>query len=168
MKTQGFSLVELLVVIGLIVIIAAIAVPQYGLMRQRRSIEKQMREIHSDISDFRLSAIHNKQRRAILIGPNTLQFKRYNNTTEDLFVGGIVISTKNLNHEIQRGFDNGDPLQAFAINADAIEFDERGYSNNLTIVATPVDIAGNNNCLILHFARTNLGRMLDATTCQAR
>lgn len=168
MKTQGFSLVELVVVIGLIVLIAAIAVPQYGLMMQRRSIEKQMREIHSDISDFRLSAIHNKQRRAILIGPNTLQFKRYNNNTEDLFVAGIVISTKNLNHEIQQGFDNSDPLQAFAINADAIEFDERGYSNNLTIVATPVDIAGNNNCLILHFARTNLGRMTDATTCQAR
>ena len=158
MKNHGFSLVELLIIIFIIGVIAAIAVPQYGQMMRRRGVEKQMREIQSDISNFRLSAMHTKEQRTIQIGPRVLQF-----------VTPAGVTTKNLPYEIQRGFASGAALQAFNIAVDVIAFDERGYTNdNTTVVAVPVDIAGSDNCLVVHTARTNIGRMIDATNCQAR
>ena len=168
MSRHGFSLIELLVVIAIIAIILSIAIPNYGRMVRQRGIERQTRELLADISSFRLSAAHNKERRAILIGPTRLQFKRYANNTEDLFAGGVVLWEKNMSYEIQRGTDAGDPLQPFNINADVIEFDMRGYTiNNTVIVTLPVDEGGSNNCLRVHIARINIGRMTNATMCQA-
>jgi len=163
MNRCGFSLLELIIVVAIIGIALSVAVPEYTVMRRERNVERQAREMLSEISSFRLSAIQNKQRRAIILNPFSMQFKSYNNDTDDLYTGGTLIRTIPLNFEIRLVTALGAPLVD-----QAIAFDNRGNTqNNLTIVVLPVDINGGNGCVIVTDVRTNIGRMTDATTCTA-
>ena len=182
MNRRGFSLIEMLIVIGIAGILSAIAIPQYGQSMRRRGMEKQIREIQSDISSFRLSAIHRKEQHRILIGPRLLHFQRANAAVpggwEPLVgapppVGSGVPPARILAYEIQQ-LTGGALVQFNAdITADPnpVEFNERGYAgdfNLVTIVVVPIDMSLGDGCIIVDRARNNLGRMVNANTCQVR
>ena len=167
MNTRGFTLVELMVVIALIGIILAITTLDFGSMQRKGQIEKQTREIHSDLVTLRIDAIQKKRRSAAFLGPRQIQFRSYSSNAENVLTGGTPMSTKNLPFEIRSL--SGSTLNALDITADRVEFDTRGYTNsNITIVALPVQYGGGDNCIIVNTARTNIGRMDDASTCTAR
>jgi prepilin-type N-terminal cleavage/methylation domain-containing protein len=163
MKRNGFSLIEMLIVMALIGIALSIAVPQFGIMYRRRAVEKQVRQIQTEISAFRLSAMSFKQRRAIILNPNNMQLKYYDNDTQDLYTGGTVISEIPLQYEIRMLTALATPL-----NDQPIAFDSLGNTNNgMTIVVLPVDISGGDGCIIVTRVRSNIGRMTNANTCTA-
>ncbi len=179
MNRRGFTMVEMLIVLIIIGIIMAIAIPQYGQYITRRVKERQIREIQSEISSFRLSSIHQKEQHRILIGPQLLHFQRLNTIPpvpvwEPVLgaappVGSGVPPAKVLSNEIQRLA--GGVLAPYDINVHQILFDERGYAdefNLTTIVVVPVDTNIGDSCIIVDRARNNLGRMINANTCQAR
>ena len=66
MKNHGFSLIELLIVIALIGILLAIAVPNYNETMTKTKIEAQTKELHSAITNARLAALQNKPLNLIL------------------------------------------------------------------------------------------------------
>ncbi len=163
MNRHGFSLIELIVVIGLIAIALSIAIPQYNLIQRRSQIARQAREISADINSFRLSAMYSKQRRAIILNPRNMQFRRYANDTDDLIAAGVTMFAKNLDFEIRNRTNLAVPL-----NNNFIVFDSRGTANNFTIVILPVDLnSGADNCIVVTELRTNIGRMTNANTCTA-
>lgn len=179
MNRRGFSLIELLIVIGIAGILSAIAIPQYNQTMIRRNMEKQIREIQSDISSFRLSAIHRKEQHRILIGPRLLHFQRFNTNLAvpawEPVLGAVpppasgVPPARVLTYEIQRLV--GGVLAPYDINVQRIEFDERGFADEFrltTIVVVPVDISIGDSCIVVDRARNNIGRMVNANNCQVR
>jgi prepilin-type N-terminal cleavage/methylation domain-containing protein len=181
MNRRGFSLIEMLVVIAIAGILLAVALPQFGLIIRRRSQEREIREIQSAISSFRLSAIHRKEQHRVVLGPNLVHFQWLNPTTNaweptlgaQPAAGTAVPPAMILTYQIQK-LPSG-VLTPFSAPAnppiDYIQFSERGYADDFhlaTIVVTPVDMAIGDGCIIVDRARNNVGRMSNANTCQAR
>lgn len=165
MNSRGFSLVEILVVIAIAGILFAIATLDFNSMQQKGQIEKQTREIHSELAALRIDAMQKKQRSAAFLGPKQIVFKRYTSNAENLQTGGIPFATKNLPLEIRKLSQLSTPLD---VTSDLIWFDSRGYSSLITLVVLPVILKSGDNCILVSAARTNIGRMEDAATCTAR
>jgi prepilin-type N-terminal cleavage/methylation domain-containing protein len=167
MNSRGFTLVELIVVVLIIGIILAISTLDFGSMQTKGKIEKQTREILSDLVTLRIDAIQRKRRSAAFLGPRQIEFRSYSSNAENVLTQGTIISIKNLPFEIRRL--NGGALNVLDGAVDHVEFDTRGYTNDIiTIVALPVQVNGGDSCILVDTARANIGRMDNAVTCTAR
>lgn len=164
MSSRGFTLIELLGVMAIAGIILAIATLDFNSMLQKGQIETQTKEMLSEINSLRINAMQKKQRSAVFLGPKQMVFKSYTSNAEPQ-TGGAEISTKNLKKEIRNLSAISTPLD---VTTDLILFDTRGYSSNITLVVMPVMFNSADNCILVSTARTNIGRMADATTCIAR
>ena len=176
MKTRGFTLIEVLIVIALIGIILAIAVPDYNSTMTKTKIESQTKELHSTIMNARLSAMQNKQPVAILLGPNQYTYNVYTTldytalyTTPPTCLRQVPSNSASFPFELKKKPSSGTTLTTLDITSDKIIFDARGFTNNnVTLVVTPVKYSGGDDCIVVHTARTNIGRMENATTCRTR
>jgi prepilin-type N-terminal cleavage/methylation domain-containing protein len=164
MNSRGFSLIELVVVMVIAGILLSIATLNFNSMQTKGQIDTQTKEMQSDIAALRLDSMQKKRMSAVFLGPKQLVFKSYSSNAEDLQTGGATISTRNLKMEIRNITAMTTPLD---VTADLISFDTRGYSTNMTLVVLPVTYNSGDNCVIVSLARTNIGRMEDASTCTA-
>ncbi len=160
MDSSGFSLIELVAVIGIAAVLMAMATLNFNQWSSKYDVERQTREIYSDIMQTRLSAMQQKQNMRIFFGPT-----QYNVVNE---VGNIV-TTKRLNHEIR----NGAGFAIFNINTNNVRFDNRGFATNsfgtpnMTLVVLPVQNSGD-GCIIISDGLTSIGRIDNAGNCIAR
>lgn len=168
MNSRGFTLIEVLIVIALMGIIFAIAIPNYKDMHTKARIETQTKELHSAIINARIAAMQNKQPRALFLGPNQYIYKVYTSLNDTIPTAWKNVATVNFQYQIMKK-TSGTTLAAFDITSDKIQFDERGFTNNnMTLVVTPVRNDGGLGCIVVHTARTNIGRMDNASTCTMR
>jgi prepilin-type N-terminal cleavage/methylation domain-containing protein len=164
-RRNGFTLVEILVAITIMGILISVATLNYSAMKQKGDIEKQTRELYSVIVGTRLSAMQNKQRLALFLGPKQYIFKQYTSVNDSIATAWKIKSTVNLAFPIQK-LDTSGTLVNLDVATDKIDFDTNGFTNNnMTLVVTPVSADGRSNCLVVHVARTNIGRMDSANTC---
>ena len=169
MKNHGFSLIELLIVIALIGILLAIAVPNYNETMTKTKIEAQTKELHSASTNARLAALQNKQLSSIKLSPTSYVFGVYTGSDYSTPSGFKEVTTVSLPFVIQKKVGGG----LGDISGYSIDFDTRGFTidpfkNNMTIVVTPVKYGGGDNCIVVYTTRTNIGRMDDASTCTTR
>ena len=163
MKSEGFTLVEVMIVIAIMAIVLSITTLNFPTLLSKANTEKQAGEMLVLITNVRLNAMQKKQRSALILGPNQYIYKTYSSDGEALNKG-ITISTTNYFSETRK---KASPPILLNPASDYIEFDNRGYtSNTMELVLMPVLYGGGLNCIAVETARTSIGRMVDASTCQ--
>ncbi len=160
MKSPGFTLVELMVVLSILGILLAVTAINFDTWQKKFAIEAQVKEMATDVSDVRIRAMQTKRKYRIVLNPANFSFSHYSTET----VLSAANFSKTLNHPIQR-FSSG-VLTPFSNSA--IEIDERGYVTNpagLMTIAVGVGVSEPAyNCLAVHNARVNIGR-INGTNC---
>ena len=168
MKSKGFTLVEVMVVIAIIAIIVSIATLNFKDMKGKADTEKQTLQLQSDISTVRLNAMQNKQRSIIWFGPRQHIYRTYSSAGEP-DADGTDVNSVSYSFEIRKLAGSG-TLDALDVNDDRIEFDNRGYASDtdtpITLVVTPVTYSGGLDCIEVQTARTSIGRMENVSTCR--
>jgi len=168
MKNNGFSLIELIITIAIIGILLGIAGINFFDWQRKSQIERQTKELHTDLNSARMNSVFSKARHRITFQPSSYVMRRYSSDNE-VYTAGTIINTKNVSYQFTRE-TGGD------ISDASVEFDARGLltganfsSSNLVLRVNPVASGAAFDCLIIHVARTNMGKMKDdGTSCETR
>lgn len=94
MSKRGFSLIELIVVIAIASILLSIATLDFSRWSRKAQIERQVKELYSDIQGARMDAAFTKQPRGIEFNGSQVVFRRY--STNEAVSAGTVVATKTL------------------------------------------------------------------------
>jgi len=152
MNRDGFSLIELIIVIGLMSILLALATLDFGAWQRKSMVERYTKELYSDIQDARMRAAFTKKPQRVEFGAQQVIFRSFSSEGDVL---GTKISTKIL------------PL-SFTLNsgwtpANLIDFDTRGVmsdpvpSAKVICFTTTEDAAY--DALIITPALTSMGKV---------
>ena len=128
-SNTGFTLVELLVVIGLIAIISAVAIPNVTIWRQNAQLTGIARDIYGSLQEAKIEAIKRRERCAITFGTDNYVVYVEANTNFEKDSGEEVIKTVSLSDYGQVMFDTsqggGDGL-TFGNPTNGIAFSSTG------------------------------------------
>lgn len=174
---SGFSLVELLVVLGIAAILLGLASLAFDRMYTKSRAESQMRQLATDINELRIRAMTTKQPHGIILNASSYVLSAYTSTT------GIYSSPAQ-----QTAIPGGTRTVSFPLTTSAgtvfsnemYEIDGRGTltrklkDGTLTTGSLGVSIflggngsQGSIDCLTIHVMRTNVGKNT-AGVCNAR
>lgn len=157
---RGFSLVELIIVIAIFGIAASIATLNFNQMTRKAQIEKQTKELFSDINNARLQSVYMKKRHRIVFQPNSYVFKEYSSLNEIDSAATKVLFSKNVSNQMTT--KSGDSI-------NPIDFDIRGYTYNYnTIMFNPINSGAAFDCIVISDARTNMGQMGSGNVCNQK
>lgn len=151
MNNKGFTIIELIVVIAVMGILMAIVAINFSDWQQKALVERQIKEMYSDIQDARMKAAFTKQRQSIDFGAHGLSFRRYSSLND---ISGTAVSTKTLPLSISRS--------AWITPADGrIEFDTKGVCTDANIKVICINNTVNSayDALVITQTLINLGKV---------
>lgn len=146
MKQDGFSLIELIVVIGISAVLMAIATLNFNQMMRKSAIESQVKMLYSELVSIRVQAKFQKQARRV--GLNSNQVILY---SPDLTKSPDV--QKDLSYPIEWG------------GASEILFDTQGLTNLPATGNKSICIQGDNpatyDSIVVFKTRIQMGKKKD-------
>ena len=161
----GFSLVELLITIAIMGIVMSISTISFNSWIRKSNIEKQTRELFSDITEARTNAFTQKIVYGIVFQPTSYAMKTYSSEVEyksnsAAVANGVVVARKSLKYSLTKaGAD---------ISNTPVVFDTTGFTNDLfTIYVNPATEPAALNCVVLSASRVNMGK-INGTNCEFR
>jgi prepilin-type N-terminal cleavage/methylation domain-containing protein len=141
MNSRGYSLVEMVVVIGIVSILLAIGTLRFNEYMKRYRIEAQTRLIYSELLRARANALY--QRRETRMKLYTNRFEVYSSKADS----GAPIASQVLGYPIVWG------------GGDNVDFDERGMAvNNQSICLDYGDGSGAVNSVVIFKTRVSIGK----------
>lgn len=160
MNPKGFSLTEIIVVMALMGIILAIAVPSYNQWQRKAAVERQTREIMADINTARMDSVFRKARHSVIFQPTSYIMKRYSSADEarNGDTGKGVVLSRTLPYQISKASGG-------TVAGEIVEFNIRGYTFDVLTVRVNADNSGAAfDCIAVSEARTNIGKM-EGSSC---
>lgn len=156
----GFSLVELVVVIAILGILFTIGTLNFHQWQLKNQIDRETRELYTDINTARLNAIHTKKRHSVLFNPTNYVLKNYSTEGEPTS-SGTTLAAKTVPHQLTKIVSGSSQ----ALAGENIIYDTRGFIYNgigLTVAVNPFN-SGGYDCIVLSEGRTNMGKMTNGS-----
>jgi prepilin-type N-terminal cleavage/methylation domain-containing protein len=171
LRKNGFSIIELVVVISVIGILATLATLSFNTMQRKANIERYTRELFTDLQTARSDSIFRKNMHSIAINSTATgyAFRRYSSVNEDREDGGMNSPLVGVPPQYGIVYSKSIPLVITLANggsaADRIfQFDTGGFASSGldhgTIRINPVETGAAIDCIIISESRTNLGQMV--------
>ena len=159
-RCDGFTMVEILVVIVIIGILLRIATMQFSSMTSHKYIEKEAQQLESDINSVRTQAIFSKQRTAVSFPTgSSYAFSKYSTMND---AAGELTGTTAVKNALTASTGS-------SLAGQSILFDREGMASSttlnlpFTIMVNPTNSGAVLDCVIIYNSRTNLGRMTNGT-----
>ena len=153
MGGNGFTLVELIVTVAVMIILASLATVQFRKMTINASIEKELKMIYADLMELRTKALYENTPRAVRFTRNVMAIYPGSDTSAP------PVMTRSLPHGVAWS-GSGASLE--------IEYDTYGISNKLVTVCVEPDNQNSSSVdsLIISHARIRMGKR-EAPDCKA-
>jgi prepilin-type N-terminal cleavage/methylation domain-containing protein len=158
-NNSGFSLVELIVVIGLITIVLSTVTINFSSWQKKYAIEGQVKEMLADLTEVRMRAIATKQQHKVFLNPTAYTFQRYSSESDTV---GKQVFSKPFKYPIQQ-FSSG---TYSAFSNTPVVIDASGYTTSWMTIAVGIGLSDPAyNCLVLSTARVNMGK-INGNNCE--
>lgn len=156
-KVDGFSLIELMIVIGLISILAAAGTYQFSQYSRKSAIEKQIKTLYGDMTELRSRSMFEKRSRGLSLTAN-----------------GYAIYSSATQEPNGTWHQNGNPIATTSLNStiiwnnasNNIYFDTQGFiSAGLSSICTSAANSANIDSLVVSASRIRMGKLQEGTNC---
>lgn len=171
---SGFSLIELVIVITIVVISSGLATIQFSSWSKKNAVEAQVKQMATDINELRVRALTTKLRHSITFNTYSYVFKSYSTETwtsnDDLLTHGTVIpgGTHTVKYGLKKSVTASSSVDYAGTNEDILEIDQRGMMTgtkaSVFLGGAAKTSAAAVNCLTIHTTRVNIGKENDPTS----
>jgi prepilin-type N-terminal cleavage/methylation domain-containing protein len=154
MQQRGYSLVEMVVIIGIISIVLAIATPNFNDYLKRFRTEAQARMLYSELLTARANALYQRRETRVKLYAN--KFEIYSSAC-DSGSGVAPISTQILRYPI-----------VWNQSGNSIDFDERGMGLNTGCICIDAgEGTGGVDSVVISDLRVRIGKKDKGDDCKA-
>lgn len=148
-QPDGFSLVELIMVIGLISIMLAVGTYQFSQHSRKSAIEKQTKTLYADMMELRSRSMFEKRSRGLRMAATG--YSIYSSATMTV----SPVETKTLTSAVVWNDSSAD-----------IIFDTQGFiSAGLSSICTVSTNQANFDSLVVSVSRIRIGKLKEGMTC---
>ena len=149
---EGFSLVELLIVIALIGILLGIASLQFASWSRQAILQQELKQMYSALTDARTRAMtRNSNQGVLLVNGNQYALQNDLNNDGDFGDAGEIGAVTTVRSQIRWG--GNVPAN------DSVIFNARGHVTTLGTISMVNNDGATQDCIIMDVARISLGRM---------
>lgn len=165
-RTKGFALTELIMVMVIMGIILAIAALNFNSWQRKAQIERQTRELLTDLNTARSESIFRKKMHSVVINADSMGYvlRRYSSLNEDRVAGGTPIATKSTFGYVITQADGTSCAGCIS------QFDIMGYTvtpaDNYTWMLNPSGSGAAFDCVVISASRSNIGQMSGGSCVQ--
>lgn len=156
MKARGYSLVEMVVVIGIISILLAIATLRFNEYSKRYGMEAQTRMIYRELLQARINALYQRRSTRVKLYPN--RFEVYSSTQDDT-AGVAPVRTQALSFPIVCTGDE-DPTEGYPV-----DFDSKGLVTWRSICVDQSDGLAAVDSIVTWRTRLRIGKKEKGDAC---
>jgi prepilin-type N-terminal cleavage/methylation domain-containing protein len=158
MRARGYSLVEIVVVIGVLSILIAIATPLFSRMAKRARTEDQTRTIYTELQRAQANALY--QRRSTRVRLYRDHFEIYSSQFDNQN-GVAPIQTTALSYPVTCN-GSGDGVAGYPL-----EFDQKGLATPCSICLEGGDASGSVDSVVISTTRISIGIKDKGDACNA-
>lgn len=162
-KDKGFTLVEVLVVLAILGILFSIGTLQFGKMVQSSNIEKDIKELYSDLMSARINAMNKGRNYFLVLTNNNYKIYEDNYPAPD---GNGTFDSSNDTLFLNKTLSN-QIVHSLALNAPQLVFNKNGSISNNGNIRIENNLSPEHDCIILTPTRINLGKW-DGNNCVSK